>query len=231
MENSIAKLKHGLIVSCQAEEGDPFNQPDLLAKFAEAAQLGGAVGIRAQGVENLKAIRSVVDIPLIGIIEGHFENGWICVTPDFKDVDAIIQSGADIVALDCTPRRRPNGMDGVEFFDDVREKYDIPLMADVSTFDEGVRAAEMGADLIATTLAGYTEYTEKFLADHPDFDLIERIARAVKVPVISEGRVWNPDHAKESLHRGAYSVVVGSAIARPQVMTRKFVETMVSKIN
>lgn len=231
MNSVITQLKHGLIVSCQAEGDDPFNKPELLAKFAEAAQQGGARGIRAQGIENIKAIREVTDLPLIGIVEGHFENGWVCVTPDFKDIEALMLTGADIVAMDCTPRRRPNGMDGIEFFDEAREKYSIPLMADVSTFDEGIRAAELGADIIGTTLAGYTEYTEKYMADHPDYDLIEQIARAVNIPVISEGRVWTTDHAKESLRRGAYSVVVGSAIARPRVMTKKFVDALSSKIN
>ena len=231
MTSHIEKLKHGLIVSCQAEGDDPFNHPELLAKFAEAAQQGGAVGIRAQGIENIKAIREAVDLPLIGIVEGHFENGWVCVTPDFKDIESLILAGVDIVATDCTPRKRPNGMDGIEFFDEAREKYSIPLMADISTFDEGIRAAELGADLIGTTLSGYTEYTEKFLQEQPDFDLIEQIARSVKVPVISEGRVWTPEHARESLQRGAYSVVVGTAIARPRIMTKKFVDALISKIN
>lgn len=231
MNELILKLKHGLIVSCQSEGDDPFNYPDLLAKFAIAAQMGGASAIRAQGVENIKAIRDAVDLPLIGIIEGHFANGWVCITPDFADVENIIHAGADIIALDVTPRKRPNGLDGVEFFDEVKERFDVPLMADISTFEEGIRAAEMGAILVATTLSGYTEYTEKHSTDHPDYDLIEKLARAIKVPLIAEGRIWTPEQAKEALYRGAFSVVVGTAITRPRILTRKFVDVMTSKIH
>ncbi len=226
MNDLITSLKHGLIVSCQAEGDDPFNKPELLAKFATAAKMGGAVGIRAQGIENIKAIRAQVDLPLIGIIEGQFENGWVCITPDFKDIEAIIYAGADIVALDVTSRKRPNGMDGVEFFDEVRNQFDIPLIADIATFEEGIRAAEMGADIIATTLSGFTEYTQKHLTDDPDYGLIEQLSRAIKIPLIAQGRVWTPEQAKESLLRGAFSIVVGTAITRPRIVTRKFVDTM-----
>jgi N-acylglucosamine-6-phosphate 2-epimerase len=231
MSELTIKLRHGLIVSCQSEGDDPFNHPDLLAKFAKAAQMGGAAGIRAQGVENIKAIRQAVDLPIIGITKGHFENGWVCITPDFTDIENLVNAGADIVALDVTPRKRPNGMDGVEFFDDVRERFDIDLMADISTFEEGIRASEMGADLVATTLAGYTEYTEKQSTDAPDVELIERLSRAVSIPVIAEGRIWTPEQAKQALLAGAHAVVVGTAITRPRVVTRKFVDTMLSKIN
>ena len=231
MNELIAKLKHGLIVSCQAEDEDPFNHPEMMAKFAKAAQMGGAVGIRTQGIDNIKAIRKAVDLPLIGIIDGQYENGWICVTPDHKDIEQIIAAGADIVALDVTPRKRPNGLDGIEFFDEVRDKYDVPFIADVATFEEGVRAAEMGADGVATTLAGYTEYTMKYSPDAPDFQLIEQLARGIKAPVFAEGRIWTPEQSRESLMRGAYAVVVGTAITRPRVMTKKFIDVMSSKIN
>lgn len=231
MVDVITKLKHGLIVSCQSEGDDPFNEPSLLAKFAVAAQMGGAAGIRAQGIENIKAIRSEVSLPVIGIIKGQFSNGWVCITPDFSDVEALLDAGADVVALDVTARKRPNGMDGVEFFDEVRERFRAPLMADISTFEEGIRAAEMGADVVATTLSGYTEYTEKTSTDSPDFDLIEKLSHTIKIPVVAEGRIWTPEHAKRSLLSGAHAVVVGTAITRPRVITRKFVDVMLSKIN
>lgn len=231
MNELLSKIRHGLIVSCQSEGDDPFNHPDLLAKFARAAQLGGAAAIRAQGVENIKAIRNEVDIPIIGITKGEFSNGWVCITPDVSDVENLIEAGADIVALDVTPRKRPNGLDGVEFFDDMRERFDIPFMADISTFEEGIRASEMGADLVATTLSGYTEYTEKHSSDSPDIALIERLSRSISVPVVAEGRIWTPEQAKQALLSGAYAVVVGTAITRPRVITRKFVDTMLSKIN
>jgi len=229
MSELLTKLSNGLIVSCRSENDDPFNKPDLIAKFALSAQMGGASAIRAQGIENIKAIRELVNLPIIGIIEGRYENDWVCITPDFKDIDKIIDAGADIVALDVTPRKRPNGLDGIEFFNDVRNRYDIPLMADISTFEEGIRAAEMGSDLIATTLSGFTQYTEKFATDEPDFELIEQLSRGTKIPVVASGRIWNPQQAKDALIRGAFSVVVGSAITRPRDIAKKFIETMNGK--
>lgn len=231
MNDLITKLSNGLIVSCRSESIDPFNKPELIAKFALSAQMGGASAIRAQGIENIKAIREQVDLPIIGIIEGHFENNWVCITPDFKDIDNIIDAGADIVALDVTPRKRPNGMDGIEFFEEVRNRYDISFMADISTFEEGIRAAEMGADILATTLSGFTHYTEKLASEEPDFELVEQLFRGTKIPIVASGRFWSPLQAKEALLRGAFSVVVGSAITRPRDIAKKFVETMNGKNN
>lgn len=226
MNPLIASLRNGMIVSCQNEQDDPFNSAELVAKFARAAVLGGAAGIRTEGPENIAAIRSVTDLPLIGIVDGHFANGWICITPDFTDVENILKSGADLIALDVTSRKRPNGMDGIEFFDEVRERYDVPLIADIATFEEGIRAAELGADAIATTLAGYTEYTQRSLTDGPDFALIEELSRAVKIPVIAQGRIWTPQQAAEALKRGAFCAVAGAAVTRPQMITRRFVDAM-----
>jgi N-acylglucosamine-6-phosphate 2-epimerase len=160
MNALLAGMQHGLIVSCQTDTDGPFNTSALAGAFARAAEQGGAAAIRTEGVENVAAVRREVELPLIGFVDGHFSNGWICITPDFSDIEAIIHAGADMVALDVTPRKRPNGMDGIEFFDEVRNRYDIPLIADISTFEEGIRAAEMGADAVATTLSGYTEYTQ-----------------------------------------------------------------------
>ncbi len=226
MNELIASFKHGLIVSCQTETDDLFNSPQLMTKFALSAQMGGAVGIRTEGVENIMAFHAEIDLPIVGIIDGQFENGWICITPDFKDIEAILKAGADIVALDVTPRKRPNGMDGIEFFDEVRNRFDVPLIADISTFEEGIRAAEMGADAIATTLSGYTEQTQKYLNDEPDFRLIEELSRAVKVPVMAQGRIWTPQHAKDALKVGAFCAVAGSAITRPRSITKKFVDAL-----
>ncbi len=222
----IERLRRGVVVSCQAENGDPFNRPDRLAAFAEAAARGGAVGIRAQGIENIKAIREAVTIPIIGIIKGKYEDGWVLITPDIGDIEAMARAGADIVALDATLRRRPGGSTGPEFLSDVRSRFEIPLMADVSTFEEGIAAAEAGADLVATTLAGYTPESEERAGDGPDFDLISDLAMELTVPVIAEGRIWTPENAQEALRRGAYAVVVGSAITRPRGITQRFVDAL-----
>lgn len=231
MREIVTQLKNGLIVSCQAEKDDPLNKPELTAAFAKAAQLGGAVAIRTEGIENIKAVRRETTLPIIGIIEGRYASGWVCITPDFKDVESVLAAGADIVALDVTPRKRSNGMDGIEFFDEVRDRFDVPLIADIATFEEGVRAAELGADMIATTLSGFTEYSGIISEDAPDIHLVEQLSRGINTPVIAEGRIWTPEQAKEAVRKGAYAVVVGSAITRPRIMTKKFVDCMSSKIH
>ena len=228
MANQIEKLRNGVIVLCHAEGDEPFNFPNYIAAFARAAEMGGAVGIRVQGFDNIKSVRATVNLPIIGISRGSYTDGWALITPDVSDVENLISSGADMVALDVTQRVRPNGMDGFEFFGLIRKRFRIPLIADVSTYIEGVRAAELGADIIATTLSGYTHYTEDRADDFPDFNLIERLTAEISIPVIAEGRIWTPSEAAHALKCGAYAVVVGSAITRPRVITQRFVEVLKS---
>jgi N-acylglucosamine-6-phosphate 2-epimerase len=229
MNELLSPLKNGLIVSCQTDTDAPFNTSAVVAAFAHAAAEGGASAIRTEGAANIAAVREATALPLIGFIDGQFQNGWICITPDFSDIESVIGAGADMVALDVTPRKRMNGMDGIEFFEEVRNRFDVPLIADIATFEEGIRAAEMGADAIATTLSGYTEYTQHRDQDEPDFTLIEELARAVKIPVIAQGRIWTPGHAHEAISRGAYCVVAGSAITRPKMITKRFVDALVKQ--
>ncbi|MCK9410352.1 MAG: N-acetylmannosamine-6-phosphate 2-epimerase [Bacteriovoracaceae bacterium] len=231
MNELIAGLRNGLIVSCQPDNEDPFNTSAFVAAFARAAEKGGASAIRTEGTANIASVRAAIGLPVIGFINGQFPNGWVCITPDFKDIELILHAGADMVALDVTPRKRPNGLDGIEFFEEVRNQFDVPLIADIATFEEGIRAAEMGADAVATTLSGYTEYTQQRNQDEPDFSLIEELARAVKIPVIAQGRIWSPQHANEAVKRGAYCVVAGSAITRPSMITKRFVDAIVSKVS
>ena len=231
MANVIERLKNGVIVLCHAEGDEPFNFPNYIAAFARAAEMGGAAGIRVQGVDNIKSVRAAVKLPVIGISRGTYQDGWALITPDFFDVENLINAGADIVALDATQRVRPNGLDGFEFLDIVRKRFRIPLIADVSTYIEGVRAAELGADMIATTLSGYTPYTEDRADDFPDFSLIERLTAEVHIPVIAEGRIWSPSEAAHALKCGAYAAVVGSAITRPRVITQRFVEVLKNQQN
>ena len=226
MANQIERLKNGVIVLCHAEGDEPFNFPNYIAAFAKAAEMGGAVGIRVQGTDNIKSVRSTVKLPIIGISRGSYADGWALITPDVSDVESLISAGADIVALDVTQRVRPNGMDGFEFLELLRKRFRIPLIADVSTYIEGVRATELGADMIATTLSGYTQYTEDRADDFPDFNLIERLTAEIHIPVIAEGRIWTPSEAAHALKCGAYAVVVGSAITRPRVITQRFVEVL-----
>jgi len=226
MANQIEQLKNGVIVLCHAEGDEPFNFPNYIAAFAKAAEMGGAVGIRVQGTDNIKSVRSTVKLPIIGISRGSYADGWALITPDVSDVESLISAGADIVALDVTQRVRPNGMDGFEFLELLRKRFRIPFIADVSTYIEGVRATELGADMIATTLSGSTQYTEDRADDFPDFNLIERLTAEIYIPVIAEGRIWTPSEAAHALKCGAYAVVVGSAITRPRVITQRFVEVL-----
>ncbi|NUN69947.1 MAG: N-acetylmannosamine-6-phosphate 2-epimerase [Bacteroidetes bacterium] len=226
MHELLTGLRHGLIVTCQPDGEPPFNTTASVIAFAQSALAGGAAAIRTEGAQNVSAIRPLTDLPVIGFADGQFTNGWPCLTPDFKAIDALLAAGADMISLDVTPRRRPNGMDGIEFFDEVRDRYDVPLIADIATFEEGIRAAEMGADAVATTLAGFTEYSQATDKNAPDLTLIEELARALSVPVIAQGRIWTPAQAAEAIRLGAYSVVVGSAVTRPAVITRRFIDAV-----
>ena len=226
MKNPIEQLKQGVIVLCHAEGDEPFNFPDYIAAFARAAEMGGAAGIRVQGVDNVRSVRKAVNLPIIGIIRGSYPDGWALITPEVSDVVDLAEAGADLVALDATRRVRPNGMDGMSFLDLVRRRTDVPIIADISTLEEGIRASELGADLIATTLSGYTPLTEDLADDYPDFNLIERLTAEIQTPILAEGRIWSPSEAAHAIKCGAYAVVVGSAITRPRVITQRFAEVL-----
>ncbi len=229
--NSIANIKNGLIVSCQFDEDDPFNKPEYVALFALSAQMGGAAGVRIEGLENIKASKAKVQRPIIGLVQSAYEDGSVLITPDVKDVGEIVSAGADIVAVDATERVRPNGLNGFEFLKKVRVEHPgTLLLADVSTFEEGVQAAELGADLVSTTLSGHTPATAKRGRQGVDFDLIERLSESLVVPVIAEGRILLPAEAAHALDLGAYSVVVGAAITRPIVITQMFLHEIQTRM-
>ncbi|MGO9480869.1 MAG: N-acetylmannosamine-6-phosphate 2-epimerase [Candidatus Kryptoniota bacterium] len=222
--NSMANVKNGLIVSCQFDAEDPFNKPEYVSLFALSSQMGGAAGIRTEGKENIKAVKSKVSLPMIGLIQSAYPDGSVLITSDFNEVNEIIESGADIVALDATERVRPNGLTGFEFLKRVRVAHPgTLLLADVSTFEEGVQAAELGADIVSTTLSGYTPSTVQKGREGVDFDLIERLSDSLVIPVVAEGRILLPAEASHALELGAYAVVVGAAITRPTVITQMFV--------
>lgn len=222
----LEKLRGGLIVSCQAEGDDPFNQPGEIARFARAAEMGGACGIRAREIENIQAVRQAVSLPIIGITKAEYLDGRVLITPDFDDIRAIVRAGADIVALDATDRVRPNGLRGHEFLARVKGECDRPLMADISNAAEAVAAMRAGADLVGLTLSGYTPETEAVTKDEPDWVLLDQVLRLVDAPVILEGRVWTPRQARRGIESGAFAVVVGTAITRPRVITMRFADAV-----
>jgi len=216
-------LRSGLIVSCQALPGEPMHVPgaSIMYLFARAAKQAGAIAIRTNGVEDVRAIKAETGLPVIGLIKRVYADSPVYITPTLEEVDALVEAGADIVAADCTLRRRPGGQSMQAFLTQVRRKYpDLPLMADVSTYEEGVEAAAFGADFVGTTLSGYTENSPK--AEGPDVALVRRLSASLSVPIIAEGRIHEPCQAAQMLRYGAWAVVVGGAITRPLEIAGRF---------
>ena len=219
----IEKIEGGLVVSCQAEEGSPFFQPESMARFARAAEMGGAVGIRAKEPD-IRAIREACRLPIIGIDKVYLEGFEVYITPRFEDAERIAAAGADIIALDCTPRPRPDGVTMEDLVRRIKEELDLPVMADIATLEEAVAAEKAGVDIVATTMSGYTAYSPP--RDTPDFDLLEAVIRAVDVPVIAEGHILTLAEARACLALGAWAIVIGSAITRPIELTQRFAKAI-----
>lgn len=231
MRSVIEKLEHGLIVSCQVvdkdahrQPGNPMWGPSVMAMLAKAAVLGGACGIRVNGPADTKAVRDAVEVPVIGIHKLDIDGYAVRITPTLESAREVLASGADIVALDATKRPHPNGLSGVELVQFVKNELGVPVMADVSTCEEGVAAAEAGADIVATTLAGYTPYTNH--TEGPSLELVRELSDAVSVPVIAEGRISTPQEAAQAIANGAYAVVVGAMIINPQRITERYVAAL-----
>ena len=212
------KLRERLIVSCQAPEGDIFHHSETMARFAVAAQQGGAAGIRANGVADIAAIRRAVALPIIGIQKTPFpEGGWL-ITGSFEAAKDLVAAGADIIALDCT--RRGQQLGALDRLRRIKAELGVPVMADVATLDEALAAQAAGADLVATTLRGYTADTAHIGSFDPAF--VRLLVQSLETPIVSEGRINTPEQAREALLAGSYAVVVGTAITCPREITRRF---------
>lgn len=221
----LEQIKGGLIVSCQALPHEPLYDSYIMSKMAYAAMLGGAVGIRANTIVDILAIRKRVDLPIIGIIKQEYDDSDVYITPTMDEVDALVEIGCDIIATDATNRIRPNGKTFEDFFSEVRAKYPNQLfMADTSCFEEGQLAERLGFDLIGTTMAGYTPYTKG--RSLPDLELIEKYSKELNVPIIAEGGIWSPEDLKNVYKAGAFSAVCGTAITRPMDITKRFVKAL-----
>lgn len=221
MKEVIKRLKNGLIVSCQAYPGDAMYGSSVMSAFARASFEAGAVGIRANGVPDIKAIKGTVPLPVIGIYKESISGYEPYITPTLRHVEMVISAGADIVAVDATKRLHPEGFMGDKFIKEIKKRFDIILMADISTLEEGILAYQAGVDLISTTLSGYTEYTKT--NKRPNFELLRSLVKEIPIPIIMEGNIWRPEEARYALDLGAYAVVVGSAITRPQLIAKRFV--------
>ncbi|MDL0202041.1 N-acetylmannosamine-6-phosphate 2-epimerase, partial [Clostridioides difficile] len=205
------KVKGRLIVSCQALENEPLHSPFIMGRMAKAAMEGGAVGIRAQGVEDIIEIKKVTGLPVIGIIKRNYEDSDIYITPTKKEVDELLTTGCEMIALDATNRVRPNNEDLKELIKYIKENG-VLVMADISNYDEAIKAQEYGVDCVSTTLSGYTPYTKTL--EGPDFVLMKRLVKDLEIPVIAEGKVNTPQDLKKVFELGVHSSVVGSAITR-----------------
>lgn len=225
INNVISKLKGKLIVSCQAEGDSPFNSPDGVTMFAKAAIIGGASAIRSEGIEKTKMIIEQTNVPVIGLVKSKFEDGSVRITGTFKDVENLISIGTHIIAIDGTFRIREN-LSGPDFIKQVKTKYKCLIIADIAIEDEAIACAEAGADLISTTLNGYTPETIKDKIHSPNFELVKSLIKKIKIPIVAEGRINTPEAAKKMIELGAYSVVVGTAITRPHIITSWFVDAI-----
>jgi len=227
MNKLLEQLRGGMIVSCQAEGDDPFNaNPEYMALFAKAAEMGGAIGIRTQGIEKLKAIKRATKLPVIGLLKSQFPDGTVCITGSFNEVEQLIAAGSDIVAIDGTFRKR-EGLSGPEFIKEVKKRYGCIVLADIATFAEAKACEEAGADCVSTTLNGYTPDTLQF-HDGPNYDVLKDCVDGLTIPVFAEGRYNTPAEAGKAMVLNAYAVISGTAITRPRVITQWFVETIKS---
>lgn len=222
---SIEDVKGGLIVSCQALADEPLHSSFIMGRMALAAKMAGAVGIRANTVKDIEEIKKNVDLPIIGIIKQEYEDSNVYISPTMDEIDKLVETNVEIIATDATDRPRPNGESLDEFYKKIREKYpDIVLMADCSTVEEALHADKLGFDFIGTTMVGYTEESKDLKIDEDDFKILREIVEKSDHPVIAEGNIDVPEKARRVLELGAYTVVVGGAITRPQNIAKKFVD-------
>ncbi len=219
----IEQLKGKLIVSCQALPNEPLHSSFIMGRMALAAKEGGALGIRANTKEDIKEIKKIVDLPVIGIVKRDYEDSEIYITPTMREIEELMEVKPEIIALDATRAKRPGNISLEQFFSQIKEKYPSQLlMADCSTVEEALFADKLGFDFIGTTLVGYTKQSRELKIEENDFAILREILDNVSHPVIAEGNINTPEKVKRVIELGAYSVVVGSAITRPQLITKTF---------
>lgn len=227
MNEKVKQLEGKLIVSCQALPDEPLHSSFIMGRMAFAAKEGGAYGIRANTKEDIAEIQTQVDLPIIGIVKRDYDDSKVYITPTMKEIDELMEVKPEIIAIDATVDYRPGNKSLDDFFKEVKGKYPEQLfMADCSTIEEALHADEIGFDFIGTTLVGYTEQSKGIKIEENDFEIIREIIKHVKHPVIAEGNINTPEKMKRVIELGAFSVVVGSIITRPQLITKSFAEVL-----
>lgn len=227
MKFQMEDLKGELIVSCQALPQEPLHSSYIMSRMALAAKEGGAKGIRANTKEDIKEIRKLVDLPIIGIVKRDYPDSEVYITPTMKEVHELMEVEPEIIALDATNAKRPGGITLEKFVQMIKAEYpEQLLMADCSTVEEAKYADEIGFDFIGTTMVGYTKQSQGEKIEEDDFKILREILKSVKHPVIAEGNIDTPEKAKRVKELGAFSIVVGSIITRPQLITKSFVEAL-----
>jgi N-acylglucosamine-6-phosphate 2-epimerase len=220
----VNQVRGGLIVSCQALPDEPLYGAENMARMALAAKLGGARAIRANTPVDIAAIRTAVELPIIGLYKDDIPGYPVYITPTLDHARQVAEAGADIIAIDATARPRPEPGSLADFIATIHDQTGCPVLADISTLAEGLAAAAAGADLISTTMSGYTAYSPQ--EAEPDLTLVQELAAAVEIPVLAEGRYRLPEQVHQAVAAGALAVVVGGAITRPQEITRWFVAAL-----
>ena len=221
---NLADLKHKIVVSVQAAYGEPLYDEACINGLLLSVVNGGASAVRVAGVRDVKNAKNLLNVPVIGLTKPQYlPENWkniVYITPSINDVEELITAGADIIALDAT--LRPHEFDLKDAVNLIHSKNKL-AMADIATLQDGINAAEIGFDIVSTTLAGYTKETDSD-NEEPDFLLLKELTKNIEKPVFLEGRVWELEHVKKAFKNNAHSVVIGSAITRPQLITKRFIE-------
>lgn len=226
MNNVIDRIKGIVVVSVQAMPSEPLYAESCMTAMMKSVVNGGAGALRVAGVRDVKIAKNLFTLPVIGltkpnVIPKNYKE-IVYITPTVKDVIDLVQAGADIIATDATQRPRPNGEKLADLFKYIHINNRI-AMADISTLEEGIKAKEAGADILSTTLAGYTLESVNSPSKEPDFELLKQLVETTNMPVVLEGRIWEPEQVNKAFELGAHCVVIGSAITRPQLITKRFV--------
>lgn len=224
--NIINRLKGKVVVSCQAMPSEPLYLEKCMVAMMKSVVKGGAGGLRVAGARDVKNAKHLFDVPIIGLTKPDIiPSNWqetVYITPTLKEVIELVEAGADIIAFDGTMRERPNGAKLEELIKYVKINNRVS-MADISTLEEGINAAKLGANMLSTTLSGYTQFSQN-RGEGPDFELLKQLIDNTNIPVVLEGRIWEPEEVDKAFELGAHCVVIGSAITRPQLITKRFVQ-------